>query len=77
MNGYVRKAEPGPEWVGKTIIVSFEVKVGDLVRVDEHGDKLVVRPLEPWERARDGTPIFRAEEGLAPGQIRIRRIRNK
>lgn len=67
--------EPGGEWVGKTIIVSFEVKIGDLVRVDKHGEKLVVTPLKPWEAAPEGIPVFRAEEGLAPGQIRIRRVR--
>ena len=68
-------AEPGNAWVGKPIVLDPGITVGSLIRLEEHAGKLVGIAVEPWESLLQNALIFRVEAGLAPGQIRIRRVR--
>ena len=68
-------SEPADSWLGKSIVLAPDVKVGSLVRIEERDGKLVGLLIEPRESPTPGTLIFRVEEGLAPNQIRIRRVR--
>ena len=67
--------EPGNSWLGKPFVLSPEVTLGALLRVEEHDGQLFARRLEKWESPGAIELIFRVEEGLAHGQLRIRRVR--
>ena len=66
----------GNRWIGKEVFLARGIEVGSLVRLEAREGKLVMRNFEEWESQSPGEPVFRVEEGLAPGQLRIRRVRS-
>jgi hypothetical protein len=61
--------------VGRKIVMTRDLKIGDLLRLEELDPlQLVTRKLESWESISADPPTFRLEEGLQPGQVRLRRV---
>ncbi len=62
-------------YVGRPVVISAEIRIGDIVRIDEDESGLLVRRLEPWE-SLDALALYRVEAGSTKRQIRIRRVRH-
>ena len=64
-----------PSQVGRKIVMTLDLQLGDFLHLDELGaGQLVTKKLESWESATVDPPTFILEAGLKPGQIRLRRI---